>query len=233
MKATDDLSESVGLSIAALVLASVIPMATTGPFADLPYGLFVLVAGYAGVALTLAVTGTAGDDWMAAAERPGGAIVWAGCWVAMVLAIAAVVVTAQTMDLRNGVLAQENTLPYLLLQPVAALGFVLALAVAVSHGVRPPMGDAPGARRLAEGLHLLVGCAVGGTLFLGGYSGPFLSGPVWLLAKAGALMLAVLALSRRLSGLPDERRRGLAWRVLAPAALLNLIATFVAVGRPR
>lgn len=232
MSAGDHLSESVGLSIAALVLASLIPMAAAGPFGELPYGLFVLLAGYAGIALTLVITGTAGDDWMAATLRLRAAVVWAGCCVAMLLALTAVVVTAQTLDLRNVVLAQENTLPYLLLQPVAAGVFIVALAAAASHGVQPP-GGAPGTRRVAEGLHLFVGCAVGGTLFLGGYSGPFLSGPVWLLAKAGALMLAVLALSRRLSGLPDERRRGLAWRVLAPAALLNLIATLVAVGRPR
>lgn len=223
MTATDDVAKSVGLSVAALVLASLIPFAGIEPLAELPYGLFILLAGYAGIALTLAVTGAARDDRNAVAGRLRAAAVWSGCGVSVVLVLAAVVVTAQTMDLRDIVQAQVNTLPYVLLQPLAALVFVVALALAGSRGVR----------RLAEGLHLFVGCAAGSTLFLGGYAGPLLPGPVWLLAKATALMLGVLMVRRRLARLPDERRRGLPWRLLAPVAALNLIATVVMVGRPR
>lgn len=233
MTVTDDVAESVALSVAALVLFSLIPFTGIEPLAELPYGLFLLLAGYAGIAMALAVTGATGDDPYAAGGRWRAAAVWSGCGVVVVLVVASVVVTAQTMDLRHIVEAQVNTLPYLLLQPVAALVFAVALAVATSHGVRPPTAGVPGARRLAEGLHLFVGCAAGGTLFLGGFAGPLLPGPVWLVGKALALMLAVLMVRRRLMRLADERRCGLPWRVLAPVAALNLIATMVVVGRPR
>jgi NADH-quinone oxidoreductase subunit H len=228
-----DLAEGVGLTVAALVLAPLVPFTAAGPFAAVPYGLFIILAGYAAIALTLVVAGTAGDDGMDASGRPGAAVVWAGCGVAMLLAILAVVAVAQTMDLGNIVLAQQNTLPYALVEPVAALVFVVALAVLWSHRVRPPGSAPPAARRLAEGLHLFVCCSLGSTLFLAGYAGPVLPGPVWLVAKSVALVVAVLMLGRRLARLPDDRRRVLAWRYLAPFALLNFIGTLVLVGRPR
>ncbi len=232
MTSSDDLAEGVGLAAAALILATLVPFTAAEPLAALPYGLFILLAGYAGIALTLAVTGTTGDDWQAVAARLRAAVSWSGCGVAMLLALAAVALTAQTLDLRNIVLAQRNTLPFALLQPVAALVFVVALAAVGSHGVRPP-GGASGVRRFAEGLHLFTGCAVGSTLFLAGYAGPGLPGPVWLLGKTVALMAVVLIVARRIGRLTDERRRALAWRALAPVALLNLVGTLVVVGRPQ
>jgi NADH:ubiquinone oxidoreductase subunit H len=139
------------------------------------------------IALTLVVAETAGDDGMDASGRPGSAVVRAGCGVAMLLVILAIVAVAQPMDLGNIVLAQQNTLPYALVEPVAALVFVVALAVLWSHR---------------------------------------------FVAKSVALVVAVLMLGRRLAR-PDERRRALAWRYLAPVALLNFIGTLVLVGRPQ
>jgi NADH:ubiquinone oxidoreductase subunit H len=55
----------------------------------------------------------------------------------------------------------------------------------------------------------------------------------FLFVKSVALVFVVLMPGRRLARLPDERRRALAWRYLAPVALLNFIGTLVLVGRPQ
>lgn len=88
MTVTDDVAESVALSVAALVLFSLIPFTGIEPLAELPYGLFLLLAGYAGIAMALAVTGATGDDPYAAGGRWRAAAVWSGCGVVVVLVVA-------------------------------------------------------------------------------------------------------------------------------------------------
>ena len=126
--------------------------------------------------------------------------------VAMGLSVIGVVMMAQTLSLVGVVEAQQDSVWYVLLQP---LGFAIFLVAAVAETNRAPF-DLPEAESelvagyhteyaglkfaaffLAEYVNMIVVSALGATLFLGGYSGPVLPGFLWLAIKVAALALPV------------------------------------------
>jgi NADH-quinone oxidoreductase subunit H len=228
----DRLAEAVGLAIAALVLVSLVPLAPTPWLPDLEYGLLIAVVGLGGAALTIAASGAAGVTRASLAERFRAIALWAGCAAAIVCALAAVALTAQTMSLRNIVNAQVNTLPYLLLQPGAALVYLAGAALAGDErGLIAVLGWPARLRSAAEVVTAVFLAAFGATLFLAGYAGPTLPGPVWVLLKTALIAATLLALRARFGHVAAEQRLRAAWVVLLPVALVNLAVTVVVLAR--
>lgn len=130
----------------------------------------------------------------------------------------------------------QATLWYVVWQP---LGFVLFLVTAPVMTYRHPFdlpiadeigGGVLGARagaslalmRVAlDALFLLV-MALGATLFLGGWRGPLLPGPLWFALKTLGLAALVLVAARRLPRLRQDQMLSLAWKILLPASLVNV-----------
>lgn len=122
-------------------------------------------------------------------------------------------------------------------QPV---GFALYLACALMQSYRAPfdapfaaalgggvLGEARGWQSMAwrialDGLLFLV-CAMGVVLYLGGWRGPLLAPPVWMLAKTLALMAVVLWLGRGVASLTVARMLRLSWLGLTPLGLVNVL----------
>jgi NADH-quinone oxidoreductase subunit H len=65
--------------------------------------------------------------------------------------------------------------------------------------------------------------AVAASVFLGGYLGPVLPGPLWLALKTSAIMTVVIGLSHLLARMPAARMMGLIWIGLLPLSFLDLI----------
>ena len=64
--------------------------------------------------------------------------------------------------------------------------------------------------------------AMASAAFLGGYLGPLLPGPLWMLIKT-LLMLAVMVVATHaLARMPPARMLTLIWTVLLPLAFLDL-----------
>ncbi len=76
---------------------------------------------------------------------------------------------------------------------------------------------------LARAAMLVAFSAIAATAFLGGWMGPWLPGPVWLMLKSLAVLIALLWLGRRLPRLAPERCVTLMWAVLLPLAFVDLI----------
>lgn len=73
---------------------------------------------------------------------------------------------------------------------------------------------------------VLVGtAAVGASVFLGGWYGPLLPGPVWLAVKTAALLVVLVAAAHVVPRVRVERYVVLAWVVLLPLALLDVFLT--------
>ena len=70
---------------------------------------------------------------------------------------------------------------------------------------------------------LFVVAAMGALLFLGGWLGPVLPGPVWMLLKTLALVALMLWIGRRVKPLSTAQMLRLSWRVLIPAGLVNVL----------
>ena len=129
-------------------------------------------------------------------------------------------------------------------QPV---GFLIFLTAAVAETNRAPF-DLPEAESelvsgyhteygglkfamffLAEYVNMIIISALGATLFLGGFAGPFLPGFLWLIIKIAGLLFLFIWLRATLPRLRYDRLMKFGWKILLPVATLNLVVTAVIV----
>ncbi len=165
--------------------------------------------------------------------------------VAMGLSVVGVLMLSESLSLVDIVHAQRDTVWYIVLQPV---GFIIFLIAGTAETNRPPF-DLPEAESelvagyhteyggmkfagfaMAEYLNMVVVSALTATLFLGGYSGPWLPGPLWLALKVLGLVLIFIWFRATLPRLRYDRLMKLGWKFLLPLATLNLLVTAVVVG---
>ena len=165
--------------------------------------------------------------------------------VSMGLSVVGVVLLARSMSLMDIVHAQQHTVWYVLLQPVAFLIFMVA---AVAETNRTPF-DLPESESelvagfmteyggmkfatymMSEYLNMIVVSAIGATLFLGGFDGPFLPGWIWITIKVSALLFLFIWLRATLPRLRYDQLMRLGWKVLLPLATANLVITAIIVG---
>ena len=101
----------------------------------------------------------------------------------------------------------------------------MALALA---GQRPVLAAALGppsrTRLVAEFATLTALGAVGGTLFLGGFAGATLPGPIWVLLKTLVVCALLVLARRRFAGLTPATRLAIAW-VASLLGAFNLAIT--------
>lgn len=150
-------------------------------------------------------------------------------------------------SLRVGdVVAAQHGLWFVVWMPVA---FLVYCAAVVAFSVWGPFAAASGVPEaggvLAElsGIDrwlvlagrwalLTAGAAFGTTLFLGGGAGPLLPGWLWVPVKTTALLAAFIVLRRRTPTVRPERFIEIAWLVVLPLVLLQvLVVSIVVVGR--
>lgn len=193
------------------------------------FGLLLGATSVPSLALVLAL-GAAWSRGDGLAERLRAAALWSVCGLALLTASVAVTGTAETMNLSNVVLAQENTSLYALLQPVAAAVYLVALVLAAEDAaLEAVLGPPARARTIGLLLLTLPACALGAVLFLGGSAGPALPGVVWLALKAGVVFGLLFLVRRRFAVLVGGARFAVAW-VACLVALLNLGITVLRAG---
>jgi NADH-quinone oxidoreductase subunit H len=164
--------------------------------------------------------------------------------IPVLLAALAVVFVAQSANLRLIVEAQHRTVWYVVVQPVAALLYLIGI---VAETNRAPFDIPEAESELVGGFHteysgmrfamfffaeytnMLVLGALGATLFLGGWLGPWLPGPVWLLLKTYAVIFVLIWVRWTYPRLRFDQLMSFAWKLLIPVALLNLVITAILV----
>lgn len=152
------------------------------------------------------------------------------------LALVGTIMMAKSLSSVRIVEAQSE-LWFIVLQP---LGFVLYLITGLMQSYRAPfleafaqdigggvLGVTGGwtARlwRVAMSGILFLVAAMGAVLFLGGWLGPWLPGPVWMLLKTFALMVLMLILGRMVRPLSTAQMLALSWKVLIPVGMVNVL----------
>jgi NADH-quinone oxidoreductase subunit H len=78
---------------------------------------------------------------------------------------------------------------------------------------------------LGEYVAMLVISATAASVFLGGPAGPFLPGPIWLAIKIAFFLFLYFWLRATLPRFRYDQLMGLAWKLLLPLALLNIVVT--------
>ncbi|HUJ70017.1 MAG TPA: NADH-quinone oxidoreductase subunit NuoH [Syntrophorhabdales bacterium] len=159
--------------------------------------------------------------------------------VFMGLSLMGVVMLSGSFDLSRIIDAQERVwfvVPQF-------LGFIIFLAAGIAEVRRIPFDLPEAESELVAGYHteysslkfgmFFVGEYLGvvlissfiTVLFLGGWRGPLLPGIVWFFIKTFALICLFILMRAALPRPRYDQLMGVAWKVLLPLALLNLLAT--------
>lgn len=78
--------------------------------------------------------------------------------------------------------------------------------------------------RVARAAVMVTASAVGAAVFLGGWWGPLLPEPVWVVVKTAAILAVMVVAGHRLARVRLERFVVVAWAVLIPLALVDVFA---------
>jgi NADH-quinone oxidoreductase subunit H len=162
-----------------------------------------------------------------------------------VLSLVGVVLLAGSMQMTEVVNAQ--TLPFILVQPLGMVVFLLGISAELN---RTPFDIVEAESELTAGYHteysgtkflLIQAAEFGGviaasgvmaTLFLGGWSGPFLSGQLgalWFLLKVVFFAFLFIWVRATFPRLRIDQIMAFAWKFLFPLSLINLFATMLEV----
>ena len=159
--------------------------------------------------------------------------------LALGLSLVPIVMLAGSFSLVEIVNAQARY-PFILVQPVAFLIFFVS---AMAESKRIPFDLPEAENELGAGFHTeysgmrfglffigeYVNIQVLGALiavfFLGGWRGPVLPPVIWLLIKIVAVALVMIWVRGTLPRLRYDQLMAVGWKVLVPAALINIVLT--------
>lgn len=225
-----------------LCIASLLPLSGAEAFADQPYGLILIIAFSGLTVLAIFMAGWSSNNKYAVLGGMRSVAQVIAYEIPVLLAALSVVMVAGTMNLRALADARVWGLPLIFVQPLAALLYFIGITAETN---RAPFDIPEAESELVGGFHteysgmrfamfffaeytnMLVLGALGATLFLGGFHGPWLPGPVWLVLKAYGLIVLMMWMRWTFPRLRFDQLMSLAWKLLIPLALLNLIVTAV------
>jgi NADH-quinone oxidoreductase subunit H len=166
--------------------------------------------------------------------------------LALGLALIGPILIAGSMSLVDIVEAQ-NPIWFIVYQPIAAIVYFIA---AVAEVNRAPFDMPEAEQELTAGYHaeysgmkfalffmaeyvkMIAVSAIGATLFLGGFRGPFVDqlpilGPFYLFFKVLVLLFVFIWLRATLPRIRYDRLMAFGWKLLLPVALANVFLTAV------
>ena len=206
---------------------------------DLNIGLlFVFAMSSLGV-YGVAIGGWASNSKFALLGGIRGAAQMISYELALGLSLVPIVMLAGSFSLVDIVDAQARY-PFILVQPVSFMIFVVS---SMAESKRIPF-DLPEAENelgagyhteysgmrfglffLGEYVHMQVLGALVAVFFLGGWRGPILPAPVWLLVKMLLVALFMIWTRGTLPRLRYDQLMTIGWKVLIPVSLLNIVVT--------
>ena len=221
---------------------SLIPFSESLVFQDLDIGLVLMFAfgGFAVIGVFMAGWGSNNKFALLGAMRSVAQNV--SYEVPLILSALSIVLMTRTMSLHGIASAQSTFFWFVLIQPLAALIFLIS---ATAETNRAPFDIPEAESEIVAGFHteysgmrfslfffaeytnMTIVCALGAVLFLGGWHGPLLPGPVWLLLKTYFLIFVIMWFRWTFPRLRFDQLMTFCWVVLTPLALLNLIVTAV------
>ncbi len=169
--------------------------------------------------------------------------------IALGLSIVGPIMLAGTLSLKGIVVAQQESIWYVLLQPVGAFVFLIAALAEVN---RAPF-DMPEAEQeltagyfteysgmkfslffMGEYIKMIAVSAIAVTVFFGGYLGPFVEqfqwlGVIYFSSKTAIILFIMLWVRVTLPRMRYDQLMAYGWKRLLPIALANIVITAVVV----
>ena len=223
-----------------LCLTSLIPISGAQAFAEVPYGLLIIVALSGTSVLGIFMAGWSSNNKYAVLGGMRSVAQVIAYEIPILLSALSVVLVARTLNLHEIVGAQAGFVPFILVQPIAAILFFIGITAETN---RAPFDIPEAESELVGGFHteysgmrfalfffaeytnMVVLGALGATLFLGGWLGPWLPGPVWLLLKTYLVIAVMMWVRWTWPRLRFDQLMSFAWKLLIPVALVHLVVT--------
>ena len=227
-----------------MLTLAVVPFAKNTALANLNVGVLYILAVTSITSIAIFMAGWSSNNRFALFGAARGVAVLISYEVPVVVSLLGVVMLAGSMSLADVVSAQ--TLPFIIVQPLAFLVFVAGTAAELN---RTPFDMAEAESELIAGYHteysgikfamiqaaefggVMVASAVITTLFLGGWEGPVAHwlGWLWLLIKTLAVAMLFIWVRATFPRLRIDQLLAFAWKFLLPVSLINLFATALEV----
>jgi NADH-quinone oxidoreductase subunit H len=225
--------------VTGLLSFAVIPLASGFALADLDVGLLFVLALASVSVYSVILGGWASNSKYSLLGSLRAAAQMISYELALGLSLAGVVFLAGSFRLGDIVEAQAG-LWFVVLQPA---GFLIFLVAALAESRRLPFDLPEAENEIVAGFHteyssmkfamFFIGEYVGLTLFsvlavtffFGGWRGPWLPGPVWLMIKSVPFVLAFIWFRASLPRPRYDQLMALGWKALLPLALLNVLVT--------
>ena len=164
--------------------------------------------------------------------------------IPVIMVVIAVAMLAESLNMRV-IVAEQSSYPYALIQPLGLVIFFIAglaevgrtpfdIYFAESEIVGGPFVEYSGAHWsvffLAEYINTFAIAALTVLLFLGGWSGPFLSENwviVWFLLKVYAVILVIFWIRGTFPRMRIDQLMAFAWKVMVPLSFFTILITAV------
>lgn len=158
--------------------------------------------------------------------------------IPLVLSIITVVMFAGSLSMQKIVEGQSKS--WFILQPNLAIAFLIYIISAVAETNRVPFDIPEAESELVAGFHteysgmkfamfflgeytnLFIVSAIGATLFLGGWQGPFLPPVIWFLIKTYGIITVMMWFRWTFPRIRVDQLMGFTWKVLTPISFANL-----------
>jgi NADH-quinone oxidoreductase subunit H len=238
----------VVVAAAAILIFAVVPFGQgwtfrgqpiPGVVTDLNVGLLYVYALSSLAVYSVALGGWASNSKYSLLGAIRGAAQMISYELSLGLSLVPIVMMAGSFSLVDIVNAQARY-PFILVQPVACIIFFIS---SVAEMKRIPFDIPEAEHELIAGYHteysgmrfglfflgeyvtiVTLGALVA-VFFLGGWRGPFLPPLVWFLVKVSAVALVIIWIRGTLGRLRYDQLMHLGWKLLIPAALINIIVT--------
>ena len=228
-----------------IMILAVVPFARNTFLADLNVGVLYVLAVTSISTLGIFMAGWSSGNRYAMFGAMRGVAMLISYEIPTVLSLVGVVLIAGSMSLTDVVNAQ--TIPFLLVQPLGIIVFFLGISAELN---RTPFDIVEAESEIVAGYHteysgikfaliqmaefggVLAASAIISTLFLGGWSGPFLSGQLgalWFLLKVAFFAFLFIWIRATFPRLRVDQIMAFAWKFLFPLSLINLFATTLEV----
>ena len=164
--------------------------------------------------------------------------------IPVIMVVISVAMLAESLNMRE-IVAGQSEYPYVLVQPLGLVIFFIAglaevgrtpfdIYFAESEIVGGPFVEYSGAHWsvffLAEYINTFAIAALTVLLFLGGWSGPLLSGNweiVWFLLKVYTVILVIFWIRGTFPRLRIDQLMAFAWKVMVPLSFLTILITAI------
>jgi NADH-quinone oxidoreductase subunit H len=235
---------------AAALLWAVIPFGPKQVAADLNVAVLYVIAVGSITTISVLMAGFSSDNKYALVGAFRSVAQLLSYEIPMVLSIAAVTLLVGSM--RMGTIVEAQTIPFALVLPAT---FIVYMLSAIAETGRSPFDLLEAESEIVAGFFIeysglkfgwfyiaeygntLAIAAIATTLFLGGWRGPWVSevpvlGPLYFALKTVAIVFVIMWIRGTWPRFRIDQMLDLAWKVLVPASLVNLLWLAVVLKLP-